>query len=792
MGENTLREVLKRRSEDTQRRIMRRRQKGRARKGRGRRPGGFPRFLKWVLILGIVGLGAYSVYLDRVVTAEFEKHRWSVPAQVYARPLELYPGRNLSVSDTVREFRRLGYERDPGLDDPGTFTASSTRIRFLTREFRFWDGSQPSLSVTASFSGGRLDSLRQTSTGERFNLVRLDPPLIGSIFPAEGEDRILVQLEDVPERLTDLVISVEDRRFHDHFGVDFRGIARAIKANVSSGEISQGASTITQQLARAYFLTNEVSWWRKFNEAIMALSLELHYDKREILGGYINKAYLGQDSSRAIHGFGLGSYFYFHKPVAELDLHEMALLVGLVKGPSYYDPRDHPDRARDRRNLVLEVGVKQGVIEKAAAERAAAQPLGVVADAPRGTTYYPAFMDLVREQLRRDYDDRVLYTEGLRIFTTLDPDVQRQIESAVPRALDGIEGSNGGIKRGSLEAAAVVTSVEGNEVLGMVGGRDTRFAGFNRALSTVRSVGSLIKPAVYLTAFSQSDVFSPATIVKDRPVEVEMPNGELWVPENFEKRYHGDIPLFQALTQSYNVPTVRLGLQAGVDNVARQIERLGYPRRVNAYPSILLGSVAMAPIEVAQVYNTIATGGFRSPVNAVREVLDQNGEPIKRNELSVKQSLDPVAAYQVTRLLQLAVERGTGRGLRSLLHRNLRVAGKTGTTSDYRDSWFAGFTNDRVAVTWVGRDDNQPAGLTGASGALRVWGRIMNGVDTQPLDPVKPEDVVETWIDAASGLRTDADCANAVLLPFRVGQVPSKRAPCRGGLGPSAAGGTGW
>lgn len=789
MGENTLREVLKRRSEDTQRRIMRRREKGRPRKRKGPRGGGFRRFIKWVLILLILGVGAYSVYLDRVVTTQFEKHRWSVPARVYARPLELYPGRDMTVSDMVREFRRLGYERDPGLDQPGTFTASSSRVRFRTREFRFWDGSQPSLSVTAGFSARGLDSLRHSQTGEHFNLVRMEPPLIGSIFPAAGEDRILVRLENVPQGLKELLIAVEDRRFYEHFGVDFRGIARAVTANVSAGRISQGASTLTQQLARSYFLTNEVSWWRKFNEAVMALSLELHYDKPDILGGYINKAYLGQDGSRAIHGFGLGSYFYFQKPLAELDLHETALLVGLVKGPSHYDPRKHPDRARERRNLVLEVGVEQGVIDEAVARRAAKKPLGVVDKVPQGTTYYPAFMDLVREQLRRDYDDHALHTEGLQIFTTLDPEVQKRIESALPRALDEIERSRGGIDSGSLEAAAVVTSVEGNEVLGMVGGRDARYAGFNRALSAVRSVGSLIKPAVYLTAFSRTDRFSPVTTVKDRPVEIELPDGKLWVPENFEKRYHGDIPLFQALVHSYNVPTVRIGLQVGVDNVARQIERLGYPRTVNAYPSILLGSVAMAPIEVAQVYNTIATGGFRAPVNAVREVLDADGQPLKRNELSVRQSVDPVAAYQVTRLMQLAVDRGTGRGLGSLLHRNLRVAGKTGTTSDYRDSWFAGFTNDRLAVTWVGRDDNQPAGLTGAAGALRVWGRIMDGVATRPLDPVKPEEVVEAWIDSDSGLKTDADCAGAVLLPFRPGQVPAERAPCRGGYGPSAAGG---
>lgn len=774
MGEHTLREVLKRRSEDTLRKIRARRGSfGRDGKGRKRRRG---RILLWLLLLGLLALGGYAAWLNQLIVERFEGSRWSVPARVYARPLELYPGLELTPNGLVRELERLGYRAAARPAEPGSYRSRGDEVSFVTRSFRFWDGDQPSLPVRAEFRGGRLAGLEHLRSGDELYLVRLDPALIGSIFPASGEDRILVRLEEVPRLFRDILLQVEDRRFYEHPGLDPRGIARALQANVESGAIVQGGSTLTQQLVRSYFLSNRQTLWRKFTEAIMALELELHYGKDEILEAYLNEVYLGQDGPRAIHGIGLAGYFYFHKPVAELELHEMALLVALIKGPSYYDPRRHPERALERRNLVLDVAHERRLISQEEMLAAKRRPLGVTAKPPRGTTYYPAFMDLVREQLERDYQRSDLVSEGLQIFTTLDPMLQERLEQSLSEGLARLERRHG-LAGARLEGAAVATTVEGNEVLAMVGGRDTRYAGFNRALSAVRPVGSLMKPVVYLSLFTHAQGYTWASLIEDQPLEVQMPDGRVWKVDNYNDEYHGTIPLYQALVHSYNVPTVKVGLDVGVDNVARTLRQLGFGRSVNPYPSLLLGSVAMTPMEVAQIYNTLAAGGFRTPAKAIREVLTAEGAPLQRYPLKVEPAVDPAATYLVNRVLQLVVERGTARSVAPRLA-GIAPAGKTGTTDDFRDSWFAGFSGNRVAVVWVGRDDNEPVNLTGSTGALQIWGDFMAAIPNQPYRPVTPQNIVEVPISPESGERVPGDCEQAVLLPFREGTAPSQTVSC--------------
>lgn len=780
MGEHTLREVLKRRSEDTLRKIQARRGTWQHKSGKHRKFG-WGRALLWLVLLGILALGGYAVYLNQVITTRFEGSRWALPARVFARPLELYPGKELTAATLVRELDRLGYRRADRLEEAGTYRYTGGSVTFITRAFRFWDGPQPSLAVRADFRGSQLVDLEQLRSGEDLYLVRLDPALIGSLFPQSGEDRILVRLEDTPRLLRDMIMQVEDRRFYEHFGLDPKGIARAFAANVQEGEIVQGGSTLTQQLVRSYFLSNAQTLWRKLTEAIMAVEIELHFDKDEIFEAYLNEVYLGQDGPRAIHGFGLASYFYFQKPVAELQLPQMALLVALVKGPSYYDPRRHPERALERRNLVLDVAVERQLITQAQALRAKRQPLGVIAKPPVGTTYYPAYMDLVRQQLQRDYQPEDLTSEGLQIFTTLDPLLQERLEEQVSNGLQRLERSRG-LPASTLEGAAVLTSVEGAEVLAMVGGRNARYAGFNRALSAVRPVGSLLKPVVYLTMFEQSDRYTWATPIEDTPLEVQMPDGKVWKVNNYNNEYHGTIPVYQALVHSYNVPTVRVGLDIGVQYVSQTLTALGFSRAVNPYPSLLLGAVSMTPLEVAQVYNTLAAGGFRTRVSAIREVLTKDGVPVQRYPLEVAPAATPRAVYLVNRALQLVVARGTARSAAAQVDGNLNLAGKTGTTDDFRDSWFAGFSGDHVAVVWVGRDDNEPVNLTGSSGALQIWARYMGAIPNQPFRPVKPADVEEIWIDPASGVRTQAGCENAVQLPFVTGSAPVQAVECRGAI----------
>jgi penicillin-binding protein 1B len=570
--------------------------------------------------------------------------------------------------------------------------------------------------------------------------VRLDPALIASIYPTHNEDRVLLRREQLPPLLVKTLLAVEDRKFYQHHGVDPRGILRAAYENLRAGRTVQGASTLTQQLVKNFYLTQERTLERKLNEAYMAVLLDWRYDKDEILTAYANEVYLGQDGDRGIHGFGLASRFYFNRDVDELDIAQTALLVGILKGPSELNPRRDPERVTERRNLVIDLMAHHQVIAKADAERAKAAPLGIVDGGAGPSSEYPAFIQLVRRQLRRDYREQDLRSEGLRIFTTLDPLTQAHVEDAVRERLPRLDRSRR-LSVGTLETAAVVTSVAQGEVLAIVGGRDTDYAGFNRALDAVRPIGSLIKPVIYLRALSQPERYSLATPIQDRPVNLRVA-GKMWRPKNYDHSVHGTIPLYRGLVKSYNLATVNLGLDLGIDDVASFLKDLGAVREIDTVPAMLLGSVSLPPVEVAQVYQTIAAEGFRAPLRAIREVLDASGRPLNRYPLAVESVVSAEAAYLTQWAMRRVVTQGTATWLKQRLPGGLTVAGKTGTTNDMRDSWFAGFTGDKVVVAWVGRDDNKPMGLSGSTGALRVWGDIVASIDTQSLQDLAPDGII--------------------------------------------------
>ncbi|MDX1455423.1 MAG: penicillin-binding protein 1B [Gammaproteobacteria bacterium] len=775
MGERTVQEVLKRRSDETIRKLEAMRNKGKPRKKRGSGWKGFILFL--VVVLLLAGLG-WAGWLGYSAKEAFAAHRWDQPARVYARALELYPDQQISRAAVIRELERLGYRQVEVPDREGSYSTFSNGLRLVTRGFVFWDGTQDSREVSLQFSGDRLASIKDTGRNDQVVLLRLDPPLIGNIFPASGEDRIVTSVDEVPQLLVDMLLAVEDRRYYEHAGVDPKSVLRAAAVNIEAGQIDQGGSTITQQLVKNFYLTPERSFVRKANEAVMAFAIEMFHSKKDILSAYLNEVYLGQDGQRAIHGFGLASHFWFQRPIQELEPHQMALLVGMIRGPAAYDPRRNAERARERRNQVLDIAVDQGVLEDAAARAAREKPLGVTQDAPAGTSYYPAFMDLVKEQLAALYNEGELTRAGLKIFSTLDPDIQLEAEQALDGQLTSIERSRG-LPAGSLEGAVVVTGLDGAEVRAVVGGRDARFAGFNRALSAVRPIGSLMKPVVYLSAFNQPNRFSLATLVEDQPLEVELPDGKVWKPENYKGEYHGTVPIYSALVNSYNIPTVKVGLGVGVEEVIRNLQLLGFGRRPTAYPSLLLGAVTMTPMEVAQIYNTLAVGGFRTPLRAIREVIGPDGQPLTRYDLEVKESTDMAATYVVNRALQWVTREGTARSAAQL---PFGVAGKTGTTNDYRDSWFAGYSGDQLSVVWVGRDDNEPSNLTGASGALPVWIRLMRNIAAESYRPVKPDNVEEVLVDMRSWQRASEGCNTARRLPFVEGSAPDNEPACGGNL----------
>ncbi|MDH4560384.1 MULTISPECIES: penicillin-binding protein 1B [unclassified Pseudomonas] len=737
-------------------------------------------WLGWAFKLGLVGLvilAGFAIYLDAVVQEKFSGKRWTVPAKVYARPLELFVGLKLSKDDFLKELDALGYRRESVSNGPGAASVSGSTVELNTRGFQFYEGAEPAQRVRVRFSGDFVAGLNQAS-GADLAVARLEPLLIGGLYPAHHEDRVLIKLDQVPAYLVETLVATEDREFFNHHGVSIKSIARAFWVNATAGELRQGGSTLTQQLVKNFYLTSERSISRKATEAMMAVLLELHYDKREILEAYLNEVFLGQDGQRAIHGFGLASQYFFSQPLAELKVDQIALLVGMVKGPSYYNPRRFPERALERRNLVIDLLAEQNVITPAEAVAAKAKPLGVSKRGSLADSSYPAFLDLVKRQLREDYREEDLTEEGLRIFTSFDPILQSKAETSLNETLKRLEGRKG---VDQVESAMVVSNPETGEIQALIGSRQPRFAGFNRAVDAVRPIGSLIKPAVYLTALERPSQYTLTSWVADEPFSVKGQDGQVWRPQNYDRRAHGTIYLYQGLANSYNLSTAKLGLELGVPNVLKTLERLGVSREWPAYPSMLLGAGALSPMEVATMYQTLANGGFNTPLRAIRSVLTAEGEPLKRYPFQIQQRFDPGAIYLVQNAMQRVMREGTARSVYSQLPSSLTLAGKTGTTNDSRDSWFAGFSQDLLAVVWLGRDDNGKTPLTGATGALQVWTAFMRKADPLPLDMPMPDNVVQAWIDPHSGQGSDASCPGAVQMPYIRGSEPVPGAPC--GLG---------
>jgi penicillin-binding protein 1B len=731
------------------------------------------KYFRIALALGVLALAGFTLYLDMRVRSEFEGRRFALPARIYARPLELHVGLRLARDDVEDELRELGYATAPR-EAPGWYVRGENQLEIAIRPFTFWDGAQPARRVRVVFDGGTVTSLTDEA-GKDQPLVRLEPIPIGGIYPAGNEDRLLVRLKDVPPSLVKQLLITEDRNFYTHHGFDPRGLARAVMS-LGSGRV-QGGSTITQQLVKNFFLTPERTLTRKATELIMAVLLELHYGKDEILETYLNEIYLGQDRDRAIHGVGLAAQFYFGKDLAYLTPAETALIVGMVKGPAVYDPRKHPPRALERRNLVLREVRDQNAMTVDEYAQARSAPLGVTARAGSGTSPYPAFVQLVQRQLRRDYDDAELRSEGLRIFSTLDPRVQGAAERALTKRIAQFDKEKRFGEPG-LEGAVVVTSPQTGEVEALIGGHDPRFRGYNRAVDAARPVGSLLKPAIYLTALSDPAHYTLITQLDDGPFVWKSHGAPDWTPANYDKKFHGMVPLRTALANSYNAASARLGTDLGIDRVLATVKRLGVDRDLRPFASTLLGATEMSPLEVAQMYQTIAAGGFRAPVRSIREVTTQEGKPLTRYPLTVEQAFAPEPIYLITAALQGVVREGTGQGLRSFIPPEIGAAGKTGTTDEQRDAWFAGFTGDHLAIVWIGYDDNRAARLAGSTAALPVWGDLMAALAPAPLALPKPESIENVWIDPQTNLRGDSQCQGAVELPFAQGSAPREFAPC--------------
>lgn len=733
---------------------MPRKGKGKGRKPRGKR-GWFWLLLK-LFIVFVVLIAIYGVYLDQKIRSRIDGKVWQLPAAVYGRMVNLEPDMSISKNEMVKLLQATQYRQVTKMTRPGEFTVQAKSIEMIRRPFDFPDSKEGQVRARLTFDGDRLETIENMDNDRQFGFFRLDPRLITMLSSANGEQRLFVARNGFPDLLVDTLLATEDRHFYEHDGISLYSIGRAVLANLTAGRTVQGASTLTQQLVKNLFLSSERSYWRKANEAYMAVLMDARYSKDRILELYMNEVYLGQSGDNEIRGFPLASLYYFGRPVEELSLDQQALLVGMVKGASIYNPWRNPILALERRNLVLRLLQQQQVIDQELYDMLSARPLGVQ---PRGGVIspQPAFMQMVRQELQSKLGDKVKDLSGVKIFTTFDSVAQDAAEKA---AVEGIPALKKQRKLSDLETAMVVVDRNTGEVRAMVGGAEPQFAGYNRAMQARRSIGSLAKPATYLTALSQPNLYRLNTWIADAPISLRQPNGQVWSPQNDDRQFSGQVMLVDALTRSMNVPTVNLGMALGLPAITDTWQKLGVPKdQLHPVPAMILGALNLTPIEVAQAFQTIASGGNRAPLSALRSVIAEDGSVLYQSFPQAERAVPAQAAYMTLWTMQQVVQRGTGRQL-GAKYPGLHLAGKTGTTNNNVDTWFAGIDGREVVITWVGRDNNQPTKLYGASGAMSIYQRYLANQSPVPLNLVAPEDIVDMGVDASGnficggGMRT--------------------------------------
>ncbi|WP_347473679.1 penicillin-binding protein 1B [Acinetobacter thermotolerans] len=725
-----------------------------------------------LVISAFVAFSIYLIRLDNIVRDKFEGQRWDIPAKVFARPMEIYVNAPVSQQDLQEELKLLGYKNAQNYAQSGSYVSSGDTMYVHTRGFDFGDRVEPEQVLKVSFNGDQIGDVSATKPSSS-GIARLEPLLIGGIYPQHNEDRVLIKLSNVPKPLINALIATEDRNFYHHHGVSIRGLARAVVSNVTGGT-RQGGSTLTQQLVKNFYLSPERTIKRKVNEALMALLVELHYDKDEILEAYLNEVNLGQNGNYSINGYGLASQFYFGLPLRELNIAQQAYLVGLVQGPTLYNPWRNPEAAKRRRDIVLNNMLVMGYLTQDQYETEKARPLNVITKPTLGPARFPDFLDIVRRQLRTEYQESDITNQGLRIFTTLDPLAQTRIQESFKSTVARLSKSNPGRLK-DLQGAVLVTHPENGELVAAVGSTQD-FTGFNRALDAKRQVGSLLKPVIYLTAL-ESNRYHWGSPIEDSEISIQS-DGKPWTPRNYSGRPHGVVPMSEALANSYNLSAVRLAQEFGMSTFINHLKKFGVTSDIPNYPSIYLGAVDMSPMEVMSIYGNFATGGFKYPVKAIRSVVDANGHLLERYGLTVQPTIEPSYAYLLNNGLQQVMSSGTGRAAYATFPSNLGLAGKSGTTNDTRDSWFAGYSGNYLTVVWLGLDDNKVTGLTGSSGALPVWINVMKNLRHKPVMLTQPGDVLWQWVDRATGHLSAQGCPGAMYIPLTRHSLPNHATAC--------------
>ncbi|MCY4275670.1 MAG: penicillin-binding protein 1B [Gammaproteobacteria bacterium] len=731
------------------------------------------------LFLALILAGSITLlYIDAQVRAIMDGEIDSEPSHVYARPLTIGNGDPMSLAHLARKLDRFGYHKTNQISQPGDYSIDQKQADlFIRKATNETIPGQSAIPVRIQTKNDQVVSIRNLKTGQALSTIALESPMIGTLQIGPHQDRIQLKLHQMPEILVHALLIMEDHKFSEHHGVDLKAILRAAVTNLISGKAVQGGSTITQQLVKNLFLSPEKTIKRKIKEAVYALVIEWRYSKTKILETYLNEVFLGQSGHRAIHGFPLASEFYFGRPIWDLRPHEVALLVGIIAAPSYYNPHRNPERALQRRNLTLNRMTEFGTLTPEAVIRYKNLPIGVTSRTQEKISGFPAYFDFLQRYLRLYYSEEILRTSGLDLHTTLDLDIQYAAQHALSQTLDKLEISKK-IKSGTLQGAVIVVEPASGNILAVIGDRWAQNSGFNRATDIERQIGSLVKPAVYLTALKSSYGYTLASRLPDKPISLILEDGNRWSPKNYNEEYQDSVPLYQALAHSYNLPAVHLGMAIGIDNIIHTLNQLGLVRDIKPYPSVLLGSSQHNPLEMAQMYQAIANSGSLIPLRGLTQISNSKGETIARFSIQSVQTVPKTSARLVHHVLSQSVQFGTASRLGWTFPKNLRLAGKTGTTNQFRDSWFAGYSGNLLAVVWVGRDDNRPIGLTGSNGAMRVWEELMGNLDLTSTSKLGKGDLRYVQIDSENGLLASNECETRINLPFIPGTQPTSYSSC--------------
>ena len=727
-------------------------------------PSRVKRMLRWsfwlflkISFLAVFVLFLYSIYLDGKVRDKFEGQRWQVPVQVFGAIEKYTVGSKLTLTNLRESLSANRYKKVTHVERPGEFALSKSRAIIYRRAFDFGAGVEAPVKLTIDVTNGKIKALYLDD--EKVAQLRLEPLLLDRILPESKEDRVLVSLQAVPTKLLDTLLLIEDRNFYFHYGVSPIGILRALYQNLIAGRTVQGGSTLTQQLVKNMFLTRDKTLWRKANEAIMALILEYRYSKDQLLEAYINEVYLGQHYANGIYGFGLAAEFYFGKSIQSLNAEQMAMIIGQVKGPSYYDPWRFPERTIKRRDLVLSLMYQKEILSQQEFEYAVESPLSIRKKRRVKQQKFPAYLQLVKAELSRHLSE-YQQQSGVRVFTGFSINHQLALQATINEKLTTLAQESAE----QLQVAMVVSDFKSGEIRALVGGKEAGYAGFNRALHAKRPIGSLIKPAVFLAALERYQRFNLATLIEDKEITLSSEDGQAWRPKNYDGKYRGKVHLVDALVSSLNIPTVNLGMQLGLDNVAQAIHLLGYQEDIVTRPSMLLGALNMSPMEINQLYIPIANNGKGEKSHAIDRIVSARGETLWQFEALDQQVISTQAAYLLDFSLNRVTTSGTARSLTWRLKDKV-VAGKTGTTNDLRDSWFVGYDNQLLVTTWIGRDDNKPTKLTGSSGALVLFADFMTKTGAISRQANIPASVELVRFDNKNGRPVTQACDNSQLLP---------------------------